>query len=95
MQFDVDGGLPQQALNRRLEPQDLFDEWLEVAVGVALDLLPDVRVADQQHHAARQGVRRGLGAADEQVGHHLGVQLIVGQGATPLLDLVVDQIAEQ
>ena len=43
----------------------------------------------------REGVRGGLRTADEGVGHHLGVQFFVGEGAPPLGDLRVDEVGEQ
>ena len=43
----------------------------------------------------REGVRGGLRTADEGVGHHLGVQFFVGEGAPPLGDLRIDEVGEQ
>ena len=50
---------------------------------------------DQQDHAGRERVRGRLRAADEQVGHHLRVELVVVQRAAPLGDLPVHERAEQ
>ena len=95
MELDVLDGLAQEPLDGRLEAEHLLAERLQVRDRVGLEPRPDVRVLDQHHDALGERVRRRLGAADEDVGEHLGVQLVVGQRAAPLGHLGVHERAQQ
>ena len=62
---------------------------------VALQARPLLGVLDEEPHATRDGIGGGLRTADEGVGHHLGVELLVGEAPAPLGDGGVHQIGEQ
>ena len=83
-----------QALHRRLEPQHLLDQDLQVAVRIRLQLLPNQWVLNQQFHTRGDRIRRSFGAADKGIGHHLGVKFVVIERTPPFLNNGIHQRAQ-
>ena len=95
MHRHIDRGVAEQRLHRTLEAEDFLDEHRQILRRVTLQPRPLCRVLDQEPDSTRQRIRRRLRTTDEGVRHHFGVQLLVGQGATPFGDHRVDEVGEQ
>ena len=91
----IDGGGAEQALHRAFEAQNFFGEEWNVLVGIGRDLLPLRRILHEESNSLGECIGRGLRSAHERVGHHLGVQLVVGECASPLGNHGVHEIGEE